>query len=214
MKKTFYDTLEIKKNATQDEIRKAYRRHAVNAHPDKGGNAEDMAELNRAYTCLKDPAARLTYDQTGQEPQPDTVDKDAHELLILQLTDALKLDVQAELASDNNNTKQSIAILDHVRFKINTELSRVKQERKKLKDVVARVKPRRDRIKVKQGVNLWHNLIDQELQSAEAVLAKMASVIKVHKRALDILKHYEELVDTTENTVFQVVFSGTVTFGG
>ena len=41
----FYDTLEISKDATQDEIRKAYRRKALKEHPDKGGDPDKVNSI-------------------------------------------------------------------------------------------------------------------------------------------------------------------------
>ncbi|MBI3627329.1 MAG: molecular chaperone DnaJ [Candidatus Sungbacteria bacterium] len=65
--KDFYTTLGIPKNATQDEIKKAYRKLAHQYHPDKGnGNDEKFKQINEAYQVLGDEAKRKQYDQFGQ----------------------------------------------------------------------------------------------------------------------------------------------------
>ena len=47
---TLYETLDIKKNATKEQIKKAYRQKAQEAHPDRGGNPEDFHRISTAYT--------------------------------------------------------------------------------------------------------------------------------------------------------------------
>ncbi|MDD4740000.1 MAG: J domain-containing protein [Bacteroidales bacterium] len=67
--KDYYKTLEVEKSASQDDIKKSYRRLARKHHPDKNpGNAqseEKFKELQEAYEVLKDPAKRQKYDQLG-----------------------------------------------------------------------------------------------------------------------------------------------------
>lgn len=71
MKKDFYQILGVNKNATPEEIKKAYRKKAIEFHPDKNpGNAE--AEENfkaaaEAYETLSDAQKKARYDQFGHE---------------------------------------------------------------------------------------------------------------------------------------------------
>ncbi len=67
MAKNFYDILGVNKSASQDEIKKAYRKLAHQYHPDKsGGDAEKFKEVNEAYQVLSDSNKRQQYDQYGQ----------------------------------------------------------------------------------------------------------------------------------------------------
>jgi len=67
----FYETLGVSKNATADEIKKAYRKLAVKYHPDKNqGNKEaeeKFKEVSAAYETLSNPDKRRQYDQFGHE---------------------------------------------------------------------------------------------------------------------------------------------------
>ena len=68
-KADYYDLLRIKQGATEDEIKKAYRKLAVKYHPDKNQgdkSAEDkFKEISEAYEVLSDPEKRSKYDQFG-----------------------------------------------------------------------------------------------------------------------------------------------------
>lgn len=68
MTKTNYETLGIKVNATSQDIKLAYRKLAVEFHPDKStGNEEKFKEINEAYRILADPSKKYEYDLTLQE---------------------------------------------------------------------------------------------------------------------------------------------------
>lgn len=64
-----YDQLSIKPTATQDEIKKAYKKAALKWHPDKNKDnaqaAEKFKEISQAYEVLSDPEKRKLYDQYG-----------------------------------------------------------------------------------------------------------------------------------------------------
>lgn len=65
-KRDYYEVLGVKKDASADEIKKAFRKLAVQYHPDKeGGDEAKFKEANEAYEVLKDSTKRQRYDQFG-----------------------------------------------------------------------------------------------------------------------------------------------------
>lgn len=64
-KRDYYEVLGVKKDASADEIKKAFRRAAIEHHPDKGGDETKFKEINEAYEVLKDSSKRQRYDQFG-----------------------------------------------------------------------------------------------------------------------------------------------------
>lgn len=67
-KADYYDILDVPRNASQDEIKRAFRRLAMQYHPDR--NSEEGAEakfkeINEAYEILSDPERRANYDRFG-----------------------------------------------------------------------------------------------------------------------------------------------------
>ncbi|ORX74142.1 DnaJ-domain-containing protein, partial [Linderina pennispora] len=68
----YYEQLGIDASATQDEVRKAYRKQSLKWHPDKNPNCREEAErkfklLAEAYEVLSDPESRQRYDQYGTD---------------------------------------------------------------------------------------------------------------------------------------------------
>src|ERR1700740_2513892 len=66
----YYETLGVAKNATEDEIRSAFRKLARKYHPDvakdKKAAEEKFKQINEAYEVLSDPEKRAKYDQLGE----------------------------------------------------------------------------------------------------------------------------------------------------
>ena len=66
MSKDYYQTLNVPRNASQDDIKKAYRKLAHQYHPDKqSGDESKFKEVNEAYQVLSDPKKRSSYDNFG-----------------------------------------------------------------------------------------------------------------------------------------------------
>ncbi len=71
--KDYYDTLGVKRGASADEVKRAYRKLARKYHPDvsKERNAESkFKDVQEAYEVLKDPEKRATYDRLGRDYRP------------------------------------------------------------------------------------------------------------------------------------------------
>ncbi len=64
----YYSTLGINRNASQDEIKKAYRKMAMQHHPDRGGDEKKFKQISEAYEILSDPQKKQMVDM-GVDPK-------------------------------------------------------------------------------------------------------------------------------------------------
>src|ERR1041385_4954441 len=75
-KRDYYEVLGVAKGATEEEIKKAYRKVAMQWHPDRNPGNHDaeskFKEATEAYEVLRDPKQRAQYDQFGHAPAAGT----------------------------------------------------------------------------------------------------------------------------------------------
>lgn len=62
----YYSVLGVDRSASQDDIKKAYRKLAMKHHPDRGGDNQHFQEISEAYNVLSDPQKRQQYDNPPQ----------------------------------------------------------------------------------------------------------------------------------------------------
>ncbi|PWZ09986.1 DnaJ protein ERDJ3B [Zea mays] len=69
--KSYYDVLQVPKGASEDQIKRSYRKLALKYHPDKNPDNEEankrFAEINNAYEVLTDQEKKKIYDRYGEE---------------------------------------------------------------------------------------------------------------------------------------------------
>jgi DnaJ-class molecular chaperone len=73
---SFYDILEVERSASQEEIKKAYRKLSLKHHPDKNGGVDNemFQKINEAYETLSEPSKREMYDFMGTGMGMGTMD--------------------------------------------------------------------------------------------------------------------------------------------
>ena len=94
-----YSTLGLNKEATEDEVKKAYKKLALKYHPDKNGGKDVMfKKINEAYQILIDPVKRKLHDM-----QHETIDYDALTKFATSLFAIIQEKLQEKLASKSVN---------------------------------------------------------------------------------------------------------------
>jgi DnaJ-class molecular chaperone len=71
-KKDYYEILALSREATEDEIKRAYKKMAIKFHPDKNQStyaADAFKKISHAFTTLKDPEKKQFYDKYGSEEE-------------------------------------------------------------------------------------------------------------------------------------------------
>lgn len=63
----YYDIMDIPRNASLTQVKQAYRKKALSAHPDKGGDTKTFQNLSEAYSVLSNPELRQFYNAYGNK---------------------------------------------------------------------------------------------------------------------------------------------------
>ena len=175
-----YDTLGVGRDASEEDIKKAYRRKASKAHPDRGGNSKEMQDLNRAYETLGDAAKRLNYDKTGQDDHGDSRQQRVN-LELMTIFNTVIATASRDLVG------AASVILSQRRQQLSLALSE-RQSAKKfitLRAKLVRIKKRSERN------DLFKMVIDSRLKELEQSIAQVEQEIEFVKDITRALDDYE-----------------------
>jgi curved DNA-binding protein CbpA len=179
-----YRVLGVKRDATQEEIHRAYRRKAKISHPDSGGSAEAFSELATPYDVLSDTKRRERYDCTGEvEPTlPDNLDVYATEVI------ALKLGLIIHAEQDVTSMDIVALIEQSIREDITQRRTNISNQRRAIERVT------RLRARVKRKANGEDNklarLLDWHELCTKNHIKKNEEAACTMERALEILQDY------------------------
>jgi len=182
-----YAVLGLDKTASQDEIRKAYRRLAQQMHPDKHGGDADACRLfqriKEAYETLFDADRRKQYDTTGTVGI-DPVDQSAKSALMALFREIIERMVMDENADFSSllKTKINSAILNNKKV-----LRDNKKASKLIKNLKKRVKYNGD------GNNLFSVIVDDQIATIKRQMEQQELQIKTMNRSLEMLSEYENV---------------------
>lgn len=173
-----YETLGVARDASQEDVKTAFRRKAASEHPDKGGDAARMAEINCAYETLGDADKRAEYDATGETDSAARLEAEARDRLVALFQAALD-------AGQDDLMGVCHALLTNAQGEIGSNLSNTTR-------LAERLRKQRKRIRRKQeGENLFTSLVDERLKQADAQLAAMERARAVFIRVAEMLQAYE-----------------------
>lgn len=167
MEENFYDMLGISKNATPEEIHKAFQAKSRKEHPDVGGDPDKFRTLSLAKHTLLDPEKREHYDKTGTEkPRKNEVLEHVSRL------------VEQALCSEKD-------IRDPVKWmcdQVDRARADVKGSIEQNKRSIKRIKRRMDRF-AKANANT------ENRSSRDFILQHLQSKIAAHERAIEAGEH-------------------------
>jgi curved DNA-binding protein CbpA len=178
---TYYEVLGVPKNATDAEIKKAFRKCASKHHPDReGGDAEKMKEAQAAYDCLSDAHRRAVYDESGIDAGDVSIKTDALDVLTEKLDRALE--------------EESPDCISAVRGQLLGEHSMAAEAISEAERKMKWLRRRRGRFsKHKPGDNLIDRLIDKKIEKNSKAINESKRAMLVQAEALLILDDYSAL---------------------
>ena len=182
-----YETLGVEPTASQDEIKRAYRKRARETHPDHGGDTAKAAQVNGAYLVLSDPAKREKYDRTGQDEAPsDTLGQaiavamGAFDKAIAQAGERFQL---------ANLIEEAKRYLDHDRQQGETATASLRHAVKRTGKILRRLKFKGT------GQNFMARQLEEAIRRQEADIAGNEHRLAIIARARLMLDDYDYLMD-------------------
>jgi len=179
-----YHLLGIKRAATREEVRKAYRRKAKVSHPDSGGSVEAFNAVAAAHDVLSDERRRQRYDTTGEieTARPDNVDGSAIEVIAQKL--GLLIHAEQDLTAIDIGAVLAQTIRDDIGLR-QTGIANQKR-------AIERAAALRSRVRRKGNGedNALARVLDWHEGAAKDSVRKNEDAVRAMQRALEILDLY------------------------
>jgi curved DNA-binding protein CbpA len=182
-KDDLYKLLGIERDATEDEIKAAYRDRAKKTHPDKGGDREEFERVTEASNVLLDPRRREKYDKTGdaEDDGPDDIGKMAMNHIVTMFNGFL-----------DSNDQEKLDLMTIMTKKMREESARVRQGGKDLEFRRAKLEKLVKRFTKKNpGSNIF-------VTFTQAKISKIAQEIQSHTNLADSLDLAVEMLQDYE----------------
>ena len=167
-----YEVLGVSKNATDAEIKKAYRTLSKSNHPDKMGDASAQARINAAWDILSDPERKKRYDETGQTSMTEFLSRvmallnNAMNQIIEQVPDVETHDIIGSCKS----------LIRSMRDQANNSIKNSNNSLMKSEKVLSRTKTKKDQIII-LFLQTRVNLIKTEIKQAEEQVEFFSKVL-------------------------------------
>jgi curved DNA-binding protein CbpA len=187
--------LGVKKTATKEQIKKAYRKKSKKLHPDAGGSPEEFAKLNRAYEILMDDFKRAKYEN-GFNPIGD-IEKEANAFLFETFQNSI-----GDKLIDIFGTSK---VLPHVEKKIENGILQYQKEIHDAQLERKRFEKIKDCVLVKNDIeNFYKDMVNKniELNNSKIQFAKFK--MDILNKAKEILKNYYEPHSDPTTAVFNL----------
>ena len=198
MTKDYYETLGVGEGATEEEIRKAYKKKAQKHHPDRGGDEEQFKELQEANNVLSDKRRRGRYDNgedvSQREPTPEeaAISQLAH--LFASLLEGAEDHIDLILAARQSVEKQIFNAQHNIRTG---------------EEAIKKVRHLQDRVRYKgHATDVFHSLTDARIAKTRETLTGLEKNLTILKLLPPMLNDYECKVTTP------TAFSGSTTYSG
>lgn len=175
-----YDELEVPTDATERDIKKAYKRSAAKHHPDKStGDTKKFQVIKLAYDVLSDPQRRAKFDETGEV---DTNKKgDPIEERLTQLF--------TSIINDESFTGD---IIDNAVDIVNKALGDLMVAIDKAQSKIDKLEKRLGRVTVSDGDNMFEIILSSNIGQLKSQVGNMTSEQVTMKGVLEQLKLYTD----------------------
>lgn len=183
MSEDLYEDLGVPEDASNDQIKKAYRAKAHKHHPDKGGDPEKFHEIQCAYETLIDPESRAKYDETGLAKQDESslLDKATNTLIQLfrDIIQSAPLDQVDVIETAEKVLHESISNRE-------SKLQDMRRKQRKIEKKLGKVKGKKNK------KNLFELVIQEELNFLFENITEIDKELMVLNQVETMLQEYSD----------------------
>lgn len=182
--KNLYEILDVPEDASESDIKKAYRKKAQANHPDKeGGDTEVFQAIQKAYEILSDENKRKHYDETGDELK-DQLNNEVIESLIGIVLNVVQ-----------NSDVRRVNILDSVRALVHQQQRRHRDNQNQMEKQMERM--------LEASKRLSHNGNEENI--LKLALESQANKLNISIKEVEkVLAIGEEILNVVSNYTYQV----------
>jgi curved DNA-binding protein CbpA len=189
--KSLYEILGVKVDATDAQIKRAFRKRAKRAHPDMGGDPEKFREINHAYEVLSDPERRQRYNETGQGGNPAAAD--AHQKNIGILSGIILQAVQQNPLGCNP--------IEATRQIITNRIAQIRDTAGKDIEIANRLRHMAENVlRNREGENLISSVLENQANGGQEHAAKLTQEADALGEVLKMLDDYRWKPDGENRT--------------
>ena len=213
-----YEALNINKTATKEQIKKAYRKKAQKAHPDRGGKPEEFHKLSVAYTVLMDDQKKAHYDSTGKyNEKKNNLDQQAFQELFTLINKLIGEMIQGNVEVIHKN------VVKTVQSGIGQGIDKTKDIIREAKKKVKKLEKLKERFNyIGDKINIVAGVFDQQAKALTTQIKQQEDLKIIGEKMLELLKDYDFRVDeknqkdftaTMDRGIFRYVKLDTSTTG-
>lgn len=190
-----YEILGVRRDASDDQIKSAYRRRAKTTHPDSGGAPEAFSRVQKAYELLLDPVRRKLFDDTGYDVElADPVDLQAL-IVIEKLVNELTLDEREPGSFDP---------LARMRSDLSEEMRKSRFSKRELERHSARIEHHLERLEKRPSTDILGSMLRARIKAIATAINETEAKIKASERACEMLYDYAYEVDVQDGEEGQI----------
>lgn len=179
-----YEVLGVKRDATPDEIKKAYRAKSLENHPDQGGDEELFKEISAAYRILSSPEERFFYDSHGYARG----DKENPMARALQFIEAAFLDI-LQHNRKCNVIDQSLKVAEEAKRQLHNDIVGENRKLDKWNRYRNRVVLKNN---AKSRANIFENILSAKIAEAQSRIEMLEAQMETIELSIPLLREYTD----------------------
>lgn len=183
--KPLYEVLGVAQDATQAQIKAAYRKLAKKHHPDKGGDEAMFKQIQNAYDILGDVERRAKYDHNGFTGNG----AEEESRRVSQLVGLITQIIDSTFSLERSN------IFDMARRHLKEDISKCNTRIRSNDKAIEKRRIAADRISRKEGHNFLVDALNNQIEKLEENSAEVRYVIEETEVLINMLDDYEYRTD-------------------